>query len=56
MTKKKQAEIIATIIASIASNLTATEESTPPKKVKYPLDQKEPKSYPKPKGRDQRWR
>ena len=53
MINKKHAEIIATIIAL---NLTATEELTPPKKTKYPLDQKEPKNYPKPKGRDQRWR
>ena len=59
MTIKKQAEInatIETIAAIIASNLTATEEPTSPKKAKYPLDQKEPKNYPKPKGRDQRWR
>lgn len=56
MTKKKQAEIIAIITTIVASNLTATEEPTPAKKIKYPLDQKEPKSYPKPKGRDQRWR
>ena len=63
---KKQAEInatIETIAAIIASNFTATDEPTPPKdeptppkKIKYPLDQKEPKNYPKPKGRDQRWR
>lgn len=56
MTNKKQTEIIAAITTIIASNLNATEEITPSKKVKYPLDQKEPKSYPKPKGRDQRWR
>lgn len=59
MTIKKQAEInatIETIAAIIASNFTATDEPTPPKKIKYPLDQKEPKNYPKPKGRDQRWR
>ena len=56
MINKKHAEIIAAITTIVASNLTTTDEPTPTKKVKYPLDQKEPKSYPKPKGRDQRWR
>ena len=56
MINKKQAEIIEIIATIISSNLTTTEESAPPKKVKYPLDQKESKNYPKPKGRDQRWR
>lgn len=56
MINKKQAEIIEIIATIISTNLTTTKEPVLLKKVKYPLDQKEPKNYPKLKGRDQRWR
>lgn len=55
MINKKQAEIIEIIATIISTNLTTTKEPAL-LKVKYPLDQKEPKNYPKLKGRDQRWR
>lgn len=44
-----------TIAASLA-NANRDEQASQFKKVKYPIDQKPQKHYPKPKGRDQRWR
>jgi hypothetical protein len=44
-----------TIAASLV-NANRDEQASQFKKVKYPIDQKPQKHYPKPKGRDQRWR
>lgn len=53
---QKQNAILAATIATALANINQDEHSSQFKKVKYPIDQKPQKHYPKPKGCDQRWR
>lgn len=53
---QKQNAILAATIATVLANINQDEQASQFKKVKYPIDQKPQKHYPKPKGRDQRWR
>ena len=55
---QEQNTILATAVTIAASlvNANREEDLSEFKKMKYPIDQKLQKHYPKPKGRDQRWR
>ena len=55
---QEQNTILATAVTIAASLVNANREEhlSEFKKMKYPIDQKLQKHYPKPKGRDQRWR
>lgn len=57
MNQEQNAILTAAVtIAAALVNTNQDEHSSQFKKVKYPIDQKPQKHYPKPKGRDQRWR
>lgn len=57
MNQEQNAILTAAVtIAAALVNTNQDEHSSQFKKVKYPIDQKPQKHYPKLKGRDQRWR
>ena len=52
----KQNAILAAAIATALANANQDKHSSEFKKMKYPIDQKPQKHYPKSKCRGQRWR
>lgn len=57
MNQEQNAILTAAVtIATALVNANRDEYLPEFKKMKYPIDQKPQKHYPKPKGRDQRWR